>query len=790
MVDAYNLLQEYHFDILKDMVELLGVSPASNKKVAHINALSSFLFTPQAVEKGLSQLSRRERETLTILQRAGGQVEANRLRLQLLRQNVVEPPEASKRRTYPSLSGIVFAPEERRMSFVAVVGRLMATGLVCGKGVTYSHYANRTKIYYDNVHSLFIPDPVRKLLPAPSPLLTPEVSVERLTHTTEGSARAFQRDIYFYWSTAHTTPLSLTKEGRLYKRDLRLVNSALLQPEDIAQKDEPDYPRLIFMRLLLTDLGVLRRDANVVHGIDHPPFLGSKPTDRIRHTFTHWRDGTFWNELLSVPKITILNADSRIDPAPRQISRARQRVLEHVAELHRAGATPASTLPQEERWVAIAQLIDSLRMADYDFLFPRNYSPSSTYYHTRYAYEYTSVRSPYISYGNAMGWSISPRFEDEAEGWEVIEAGFIRAMLVEPLHWMGLVDIGYAGERPVAYRLTPVGEWVLGVGSEVTIPEAEGKVIVQPNFEMFALDPISDLTLAKLDEFADRITAERAIKYQITRESVYRAQQNRWTSSRIIDTLNDMSDTPLPQNVSRTLIEWQTIHERIKIHRHGALLQAADGTLLDRLMQDPRVSASFAARPDDTVALIVPRQGETEELVRNLQTVGYPPARTRSASQKPRPSVAIGDVGELRFTIDLPSIYLFEQIAPFTGQDEQGRYFLTQSAVQEAISGGMTVEDILGRLRALHLGPLPRWVEIRVRAWGHYYGDVAVQTITLVQIKDEKTLHELLAEPELEGILRPFALNGDKALAVATSDLDALRRAFAERNINVQDQLD
>jgi hypothetical protein len=293
-----------------------------------------------------------------------------------------------------------------------------------------------------------------------------------------------------------------------------------------------------------------------------------------------------------------------------------------------------------------------------------------------------------------------------------------------------------------------------------------------------------------LDEFAERITAERAIKYQITRESVYRAQQNGWTSSRIIDTLNDMSDTPLPQNVSRTLREWQTIHERIKIHRHSTLLQAADKALLDRLMQDPRVSASFASRPDDTVALIVPRQGETEELVRNLQTVGYPPARTRSASQKPRPSITIDDVGQVHFAIDLPSIYLYEQIAPFTGQDEQGRYFLTQSAVQEAISGGMTVEEILGRLRALHLGPLARWVEIKVRAWGHYYGDAAMQTITLVQIKDEKTLHELLAEPELEGILHPFVPNGDKALAIVTSDLDTLRRAFAERNIDVKERLE
>jgi hypothetical protein len=788
MVDIERLLREYHFDILKDMVELFQIQPAPRKKVDHIDVLSSTLFTPLAVEKGLAQLGAREREILLAIQRANGQVEANRLRLQLLRQGIVEPPDSSERRTYPSLSRLVLAPEERRTTFVAAIGRLMATGLVCGKGTTYSYYSNRTKIYYDNVHSLFIPEPVRTLLPAPPVVTAPGMSVDRLTRTRKGSARAFQRDLYFYWSTAHTTPFSLTKDGRLYKRDLRLVNGALLQPEDITYQDEPDCPRLIFLRLLLTDLGILVRQDSTVRGIDRPSFLGSEPTERIQQSFAHWRGGSFWNELLSVPKIRIVGVDSRIDPTPKHLAQAREHVLEHIAELHRRDVATRPSIPQQERWVPIAQLIDSLRMADYDFLFPRGYSPSSTYYY-RY-YGYTSVRSPYISYGNAMGWNISPGFEDEAEGWEVIEAGFIRAMLVEPLHWMGLVDIGYENDRPVAYRLTPVGEWVLGVGPEVEIPEAEGKVIIQPNFEMFALDPISDLTLAKLDAFADRITAERAIKYQLTRESTYRAQRNGWTCTQIIDTLSAMSDTPLPQNVLRTLQEWQTIHERIKIHRRTSLLQATDGTLLDQLVQSPRISASFAGRPDEAIALVVPRQGEVDELVRNLQSLGYPPARTRSATQKLRPALRIDDTGQVRFTIPLPSIYVYQQLSAFTGQDEKGRFFLTQSAVEEALAAGMTVQDVLERLRALHLGPLPRWVEIKVRAWGQYYGEAAVQTITLVQIKDRKVLHELLAEPELEGLLLPFAPNGSKALAVLAGDLDALRRALAERNIDVKEQLE
>ena len=57
-----------------------------------------------------------------------------------------------------------------------------------------------------------------------------------LPQLLESSARAFQRDIYFYWSTARARTLSLTKDRRLYQRDLRLVNDALLEQQELGNK--------------------------------------------------------------------------------------------------------------------------------------------------------------------------------------------------------------------------------------------------------------------------------------------------------------------------------------------------------------------------------------------------------------------------------------------------------------------------------------------------------------------------------------------------------------------------
>ncbi|MBN1641243.1 MAG: helicase-associated domain-containing protein [Anaerolineae bacterium] len=787
MTDARTLLESYHFGILRDMGLLLKIDPLSSKKADYVDALAPRLFTPEIIDKGLSRIGRRERETLAELQRIGGRALTSRFRLHLIREGIVEGGERRNERDPVPGHGL-YAVEQHRTTFPAVIARLIATGLLCGEEITSSYFSNRLKIHYDNVRVLYIPDEVVERLPPPPPRRALAVQIEHEIRAVEGSARTFQRDLYFYWSAAHTAPLSLTKEGRLYRRDLRTVNEALTHADDIGARDEPDCPRLLFMRLLLTELGLLRVQEGAVRGVDHPPFLGLEPAQRIRDTFAQWRDGDFWSELLSIPRINVLGAGTRLDRVPQLIAHARATVLDHMATLARAGRAAGGDHSQERQWVPIDRLIDALRLTDYDFLFPRKFRPNASDYTTYYGY--TSFRSPYISYGNEAGWSISPRFEDEAEGWEVVEAGFVRAVLLEPMLWMGMVDIGFAQDRPIAYRLTSAGEWALELGQAIAIPDQEGKVIVQPNFQVYALDPISDLTLAKLDEFGARESAERAISYRLSRESVYRAQRNGWTAAQIIETLAHMSDTPLPQNVVRTLEEWQQIHERIKIYRQGSILQAASGDLLDRLMEDPRISSRFCARPERTVGLITRRIGETDELVRNLQALGYPPARTRSADDQPPPSFTIDADGQIRFRNALPSIYLYEQIAPFTGKDERDRYYLTQSAVQEAIAGGVTVDEILRRLNALHIGPLPRWVEIKVRAWGKYYGDARIETLTLIQIQDEKTLRELMAEPEFEGLLRPFAPAKDLALAVvAASDLDALRQAFAERNIEAREEL-
>jgi hypothetical protein len=344
------------------MARLLRVTLHEQNKREHIRVLVPFLFTAKAVRIGWEKLGRREREAMAAIQRAGGDVSTGRLKQQLVRQRVIQLQE--KQKYYSSYASTnIFLSERNRTDFKHIIGRLIASGLVCGRGVVNSNYSTRTKIYYDNPKTVYIPQKIQHLLPEPPPLDVQHFELKNLSRIDKSSARTFQRDLYLYWSTVRAEPLKLTNEQRLYQKDLRRVNAALQQPEALGRKDELGLPRMIFMRRLMASIGILQQKAKSVTALEHPKFLSQNPTTRVQRTFEQWRDGHFWNEVLSIPNIRPYNIGTRLDDVPEQISQARKIVLDHVIALHQEG------------WVSLEMLVDSMRIGDYDCLLPRDDKP-------------------------------------------------------------------------------------------------------------------------------------------------------------------------------------------------------------------------------------------------------------------------------------------------------------------------------------------------------------------------------------------------------------------------------
>ena len=770
-------LHSYNFRVLQAMVRASDVAVTSNRKTAHVNALAKALYNKGAVERALTRISPRERRALDLIVIYDGSTTSQRLRQALKREGLIEDhPKSHDRYGYPHrVEGDPF--RKNSLYFEDIVMRLTCLGLIVSQGSSTPHAA---VIGFAPGIRMVIPPQVMPYLP--QVVFEEDTTMPAIDIKAEASARAFQRDLYLYWSHIRDHETRLTQQGYVFKRALKEINKTLLVPGDMGKgMGEKENPRLRFVRLLLQEMGLLkvRRGGSIVNAIQASSFWSEPPPARVQKSFQAWRDAAFWNELRYLPAITV---QSWYTSDLSLIVTARNKVLDHLVKL------PAG------EWVGLERLINRLRMTDYEFLFSREVPDQRRYY--GYGYYSPDYDTPYSAYRNPLGWQFSP-ITGEAQGWEVVEAQFIRNIVTSVLHWLGLVDLGYAGRvdkdgaplQAVAYRVTEIGAWLLGRGSAPEIPVAEGRVVVQPNFQIFALDPISDQILATLDQFAERVSAERAIEYKLTRRAVYAAQQKGWTAKRVVEYLEETCRAPLPQNVARTLEEWEALHRRIVIHRRTALAQTITTELMDRLLADKTLATHVSRRLTPTIALLTPSKDAVTRLERELQKQGLPPARTTQPSKARRPCLTLADDGRLIFAHKVPSIFLFTTLGRFIELADDGTWWLTQAAVQRGVASGLSVDNILKELTDLHRGPLPAWVVRVVKAWTKFYGDARLETLTLIQFRNAAALRELLDDPELSLYLRSFI--PDRGLVrVEVAHLDEVRRLLAERGVKIVGKLE
>jgi hypothetical protein len=317
------------------------------------------------------------------------------------------------------------------------------------------------------------------------------------------------------------------------------------------------------------------------------------------------------------------------------------------------------------------------------------------------------------------------------------------------------------------------------------IPQETGRVVVQPNFHIFAFDPISDAVLARLDTFAVRQNAERAIEYVVSRESVYRAQLAGQAAGEIQAWLEQVTGAPLPQNVARSLAEWQSDFERIVIRgRVGWLETTAE--LAAALLDDPALQPAILRRISSTGLLV--HADRMDELEQALLAAGELPARSADPAGAHRDSITLAEDGRIAFVHQTPSIYAYGRLQDVGEQAADG-WRVTRASVSRARQAGLDPAAIIAALNAMAVGGVPAALQQQIKAWASYYGAATVQTVTLVQFKSQETLEELLANPALARVLKPWPPQAKLGMArVATEDLAAVRGLLAERGVEVRDE--
>jgi len=773
MASLRDILNAYNMNVLKVIGRELGIKPV--QKAALIREIMRGISKKTYVEQATKNLQPPERQTIGLLQVAQGESYTSAIKSKLLRDGVIKDTPAGSNR-YSSYKG---NPNYTgKPAFEDVIAHLTKCGLVFSRNLR----ANQKAIDWTPGEILFIPKSLRSHFPnLASPELTSVTMTAEPAQVLAGSSRTFQRDLGRYWRYIRGKEvLRLTTQGYVYKADLKAINEMLSVPSDLgAGKGEPDNKRLYFIRRILRDLEVvkLHHDGNVYPVFD-TPFWGIPAAERVKRTFNAWRDGIAWNEILNLP--TKARGYRHDYGTPKELVAARQKVLNHIQQA------------SAKRWISLRKLTGQIQLRDYGFLFPqRRYSGYDSFYY-RTPSGYASRSTPYHDSCNPFGIGFDG-VTNEFQGWGKVEAQFIAHIVSGPLFWMGLVDLGYPAKvqtnlqnpsLPAAFRLTPMGAWVLGLGQVVDIREEGGRVIVQPNFQILAMEPISDQVLIALDHFADVESAgDRVMSYKLTRQSVYRGQQGEWDVPRIIAHLEKVSGNPLPGNVRRSLEEWQVLHERIVFRRGITLLQAADGKILDSLLQDPNLAQVLGRRVTENATLA---SGTIPQAMNALHKKGWFPLTT-PANRRKVPKCARADVdGRLHFIHAAPSIYALGKVAPFSELSDS-QYQITEKSVQAALKHrGTTVDSILESLRSVYIGEPPRNLILDIKAWGKYYGNAKMDTLTLVQFRDKEILSELLADPDISPYLTPFKA-GIRALAVVDREhIEKVQRLLADRNIKIR----
>ena len=374
---------------------------------------------------------------------------------------------------------------------------------------------------------------------------------------------------------------------------------------------------------------------------------------------------------------------------------------------------------------------------------------------------------------------------DEGEGWRRVEGQWIQWMVTAPLFWMGLADVGFHdanGANPDCFNLTAPGRWLLAGGVPPEIPQEGGQVIVQPDYTLLAFDPISDAVLFRLEQFARRVSAERATLFRMDQASVYAGQQAGWSADRIQAYLEELSAQPLPANVARTLQEWQTSHERISMMAHVNVLYASQAEDLDQLAPHKNTAPLLKQRPAPGV-VVLPGERKLDEVHRIFSELGWWPLVTYREAGLPPRSVAVDGEGRLAFVQRRPGLYLRAHLARFAEPQGDG-FQLTPASIRRAANAGLTADQMVAELNRVLVSPLSLQLEQRLQAWSGYFGQVQVEDVALLRFKNDTALADLLRDPEISRMLRTFhSADLDRTGVVRAKDVGALRKLLEERGV-------
>ena len=602
------------------------------------------------------------------------------------------------------------------------------------------------------LHIFAIPKEVRRALPDER-LHPPQIRAGEFDltdapdHIVSGDMQQFLRSLFFTWAEIRREPARRLKAGTMGKRDRRRI------AESLGFEEDEGLDEVAWLHEFLEALNLATRGGDDIRGIDSAAvklFWSTTSAGKVSDLIVAY---VRMKSELDVNTHSLSSYTFQSSVPLRPPAEIRTNIVETLNQVAQAG------------WLPFDLFFDLLTGGQTGSLVLES-SVRTSLYGDLHWYGGTSRRL-------AMESTLR-RIETQAV-----------VTVLEELCRMGLVSLGYASEddqRPAALTLTP---WLRAhyTNASVSRSSGGGQIILQPDFQILAMGPVPLSVLADLERFAVREKLdESVVTYRITRDSVYQAFQQDMSSDAIEDMLDDASDQPVPQNVIRSLHDWQQRYERIVIRRAITVMQVDEADCLTTLVEDSKLQP-YLHKLDERTAWFA--QAHSKRVEARLSELGILPGYSSDPETDITASLRWeGD--HLTSRHPLPSLYVegrMRQIA----ERRNGYWVLSSEQVKEAVDKGLAPLEIIEMLERMTGGPLDLTWEKRLKAWGQHYGPGQVAEVRLLRLADDGVMRELReTDTRLRKGLQPLP-NAQGLAVVSEKHWDMVHEALEEWGIELND---
>jgi hypothetical protein len=378
--------------------------------------------------------------------------------------------------------------------------------------------------------------------------------------------------------------LVLAQQGVLRQQRDRLTPGAVDHVR--AQALDPDEERIQFLWHIGRTAGLVRAHGRAIQvSRDRVrDWVRQHRAQQLRVLQEAWRGDTDWNDLWHVPGIHCEETGWRNDPLD-----GRAAVLELLSRCPR------------DVWLSISGFVDTVRDQVPDYMRPD---------------------------GDFDSWYIRDTRTGEYltgfDHWDRVEGALLVYLLTGPLHWLGVVSLGYREhwEKATTFRLTAWGAAFLGLPHSrlSELPPHPAHVAPDATVTVLREAPLSDrFQLARIAEW--RSSGPEYV-YAVTPTSLGWALSDGIEVERIERFLARISADGVPAAAIARIKSWASRYGHVRLRR-AAILETQSARVMSELRANGRIRGYLRQALSPTMAVV--REGDWDMLIQELQQAGYLP---------------------------------------------------------------------------------------------------------------------------------------------------------------------